>query len=75
MRRQKILVIVCALLFAALLVCYFFVITPYIKANTPEDVTDAPETEAGELLGISDRIYVFKAIYSDCIKKIKFVIE
>lgn len=70
MRRQKILVIVCALLFAALLVCYFFVITPYIKANTPEDVTDAPETEAGELLGISDRIYVFKAIYSDSIKKI-----
>ena len=70
MRRQKILVIVCAVLFILLLAGYFFVITPYIKANTPAEENTTPETEAGELIGISDRIYIFEAIYSDRIKKI-----
>ncbi len=70
MRRQKILVIVCAALFVIMLAGYFFVITPYIKANTPVAENTTPETEAGEIVGISDRIYIFEAIYSDRIKKI-----
>ncbi|MBR4071004.1 MAG: DUF4340 domain-containing protein [Clostridia bacterium] len=70
MRRQKTLVIVCAVLFAVLLAAYFFVITPYIKANTPEVENTAPETEAGEMVGISDRIYIFRDIKASEIAKI-----
>lgn len=70
MRRQKILVIVCAVLFAVLLAAYFFVITPYIKANTPEEEKITPETESGEILGISDRIYIFRDISAKEIAKI-----
>ena len=70
MKRQKTLVIVCAVLFAVLVAAYFFVITPYIKANTPEKEVTTPETEAGEIVGISDRIYIFKNISKEEIKKI-----
>lgn len=70
MRRQKTLVIVCAVLFAVLLAAYFFVITPYIKANTPEKENTTPETEAGEIVGISDRIYIFRDIKASEIAKI-----
>ncbi len=70
MKRQKILVIVCAVLFVILLAAYFLVISPYIEANTTEEEKTTPETEAGELVGISDRIYIFEAIYSEQIKKI-----
>ncbi len=70
MRRQKILVIVCSVLFAVLLAAYFFVITPYIKANTPVSEDTAPETEAGEIVGISDRIYIFRDISAAEIAKI-----
>lgn len=70
MKRQKTLVIVCAVLFAVLVAAYFFVITPYIKANTPEQEVTTPETEAGEIVGISDRIYIFKNISKEEIKKI-----
>jgi len=70
MKRQRKLVIVCAVLFALLLAAYFFVITPYIKANTPEEEVETPETEAGEMIGISDRIYIFRNISKEEIKKI-----
>ncbi len=70
MKRQRNLVIVCAVLFVVLLAAYFLVITPYIKANTPEDEVTTPETEAGEIVGISDRIYIFKNISTEEIKKI-----
>ncbi len=70
MKRQRNLMIACAVLFAVLVIAYFFVINPYIKANTPSDEVTTPETEAGELVGISDRIYIFRSISANEIKKI-----
>ncbi len=70
MRRQKILVIVCAVLFALLIGAYFAVIRPYIRNNTPEEVETTPETEAGEGIGAYDRIFMFDAISAENIKRI-----
>lgn len=70
MKRQRNLMIVCAVLFVVLLLAYFLVIAPYIKANAPQDETATPETEAGEILGYSDRIYIFRSIAVNEIKNI-----
>ncbi len=70
MRRQKITVIVCAVIFLLLLVGYFFVINPYIAKNTPTEENEAPKLEEGEALGALNRIFMFDSIAADKISKV-----
>lgn len=70
MRRQKILMIVCAVLLLVLICAYFFVISPYIAKNTPEKDDETPQLEQGESLGALNRIFMFDAIAADKISKI-----
>ncbi len=60
MKRQGILIIVIASLFAVMCVAYFAFIKPM---TTPEETPEQPpETEEGEELGISNRFFMFGSI-------------
>ena len=71
MRRQNILIIVLASLFALLLVAYIFLIRPMEKENEAGEETSAVETEDGESLGISDRYFLFSSLERKDIKSIE----
>lgn len=62
MKRQVILLTALAALFAVLLTVYLAVIRPIEKDSKKEEVTDAPETESGEALGISNRYFLFTSL-------------
>ncbi|MBQ3528467.1 MAG: DUF4340 domain-containing protein [Clostridia bacterium] len=69
MKRQGILIIVIASLFAALCVAYFAFVKPL---TTPEEVPEeTPETEEGEELGASNRFFMFGSIERTDIDEIK----
>ena len=60
MRRQGILIIVIASLFAVMCVAYFAFVKTF---TTPEEVPEeVPETEEGEELGASSRFFMFGSI-------------
>lgn len=71
MKRQNILLIVLAALFALLLVSYILIIRPIEKENNKEEETPAPETESGEALGISDRYFLFTSLEKSDIESIE----
>ena len=69
MRRQGILIIVIASLFAVMCVAYFAFVKPF---TTPEEVPEeVPETEEGEELGASNRFFMFGSIDRADIAEIK----
>ncbi|MBR7185499.1 MAG: DUF4340 domain-containing protein [Clostridia bacterium] len=60
-KKQKILIIVLSVLFAALIVGYFAVIKPIVDREEPQETTAPVETEAaGEVVGFNDRILMFE---------------
>lgn len=71
MKRQKILVIVLAVLFALMLAAYFAVIRPVFGEKDGGDVTDVPETESGESLGTSNRFFMFQSLSREDIASVE----
>ena len=71
MKRQKILVIVLAVLFALMLAAYFAVIRPVFGEKDGGDVTDVPETESGESLGTSNRFFMFRSLSREDIASVE----
>lgn len=62
MKRQNILLIVLAALFAVLIAVYFIFVKPGTDETKTGDETGTPETEEGEDLGISDRYFLFSSL-------------
>lgn len=56
-KKQKLTIIICASVFAVLLVVYLAVIRPLLKTATAE--TKPPELLEGEVLGANNRVLMF----------------
>ena len=56
-KKQKLTIIICASVFAVLLVVYLAVIRPLLKTATSE--TKPPELLEGEVLGANNRVLMF----------------
>ena len=69
MKRQKIRIIVLLSLFVLLLAGYFLVIRPLTEPD--EEQKEAPETEAGEVLGSGDRFFLFGSLSRSDIAQIE----
>lgn len=70
-KKQKILILVLTLLFAALIAVYFIVVQPIVNAEEPEVTTAPPETVAGEDIGHNDRYLIFEHIETEEIRSIE----
>ncbi len=58
-KKQKLTIIICAVVFALLLTVYVAVINPLLKEKEPEEAPP-PELLEGEILGPQNRILMFK---------------
>ncbi len=60
-KKQKVIIIVLAVLFAVLIAGYFVVVKPIVEQVDPEETTEPRETDApGEVVGFNDRILMFE---------------
>lgn len=66
-KGRKVLIVILALLIAALAVLYFAVVRPLINETAEKEPV---ETEAGEAVGSSDRIFLFPKLSRDDISSI-----
>ncbi len=69
MKRQRILLICLAALFALLIVGYIFVVRPMVKPE-PQPEAEPLETEAGEVV-LGDRFFMFGDIRTEDVAKIE----
>lgn len=71
MRRQNILLISITAVFVLLLLAYLLLIRPMSKDEDPADTAVPVETEDGEVLGISDRYFLFTSLERKDIQSIE----
>lgn len=67
-KKQKLMILIGAVVLAALIPIYFFVIAPLLKVEP--NVTEPPELLPGEVLGSSNRILLFEHVERAAIKSI-----
>ena len=68
-KKQRLIIIICAAVVAIMAVLYFAVLRPII--NRGDDVSEPPKLLPGELLGSSDRILMFEHVEKAEIDSIK----
>ncbi len=72
LKKQKILIVVLTLLFAAMIAAYFVVVRPIVEQEDPVETTAPVETEAvGEVVGHNDRILMFAHTEKEDIRSIE----
>lgn len=72
LKKQKILIFVLVLFFAALITAYFVVVRPIVEQEDPVETKAPVETEAaGEVVGHNDRILMFPHTEKEKIRSIE----
>lgn len=60
--KQKKPILICAVIFAVLLLAYFLVVRPLVESGNEEEETEPLETVSGEVVGINDRYMMYPQV-------------